>query len=52
MLHAIWEDGVIVIGNGLDLGNGVSSGSLYKCEGWPSTMTLPLVGSDGSLTWV
>ena len=40
---------VIVIGNGLDLGNGVSSGSLYNCQGWPSTMTLTLAGSDGSL---
>ena len=40
---------VIVIGNGLDLGNGVSRGSLYKCQGRPSTMTLTLAGSDGSL---
>ena len=39
----------IVIGNGLDLGNGVSHGSLYKCQGWPSAMTLTLAGSDGSL---
>ena len=40
---------VIVIGNGLDLGNGVSSGSLYKCQGQASAMTLTLAGSDGSL---
>ena len=40
---------MIVIGNGLDLGNGVSCGSLYKCQGWFSTMTLTLAGSDGSL---
>ena len=40
---------MIVIGNGLDLGNGVSRGSLYKCQGQPSTMTLTLAGSDGSL---
>ena len=40
---------VIVIGNGLDLANGVSHGSLYKCQGRPSTMTLTLAGSDGSL---
>ena len=40
---------MIVIGNGLDLGNGVSRGSLYKYQGWPSTMTLTLAGSDGSL---
>ena len=41
---------MIVIGNGLDPGNGVStSGSLYKCQGRPSAMTLNLAGSDGSL---
>ena len=40
---------MIVIGNGLDLGNGVSSGSLFKCQGRPSTMTLTLAGSDVSL---
>ena len=40
---------MIVIGNGLDLGNGVSCGSLYKCQGWPSAMTLTLAGSVGSL---
>ena len=40
---------VIVIGNGLDLGNGVSSGSLYKYQGRPSAMTLTFAGSDGSL---
>ena len=40
---------VIVIGNGLDLGDGVSHGSLYKCQGQPSAMTLTLAGSDGSL---
>ena len=40
---------VIVIGNGLDLGNGVSGGSLYKCQGQPSAMTLTLAGADGSL---
>ena len=37
---------MIVIGNGLDLGNGVSGGSLFKCQGWPSTMTFILAGSD------
>ena len=40
---------MIVIGNGLGLGNGVSSGSLYKCQGQPSTETLTLAGSDDSL---
>ena len=49
MLCATLGGCVTVIGNGLDLGNGVSSGSLYKCQGWPSTMTLTLAGSDGSL---
>ena len=35
MLRAIWE-GVIVIGNGLDLGNGVSRGSLYNVKDGPA----------------
>ena len=40
---------VIGFWNGLDLGSRVSHGSLYKCQGWPSAMTLTLAGSDGSL---
>ena len=40
---------MIVIGNGLDLGNGMNGGSLYKCQGRPSAMTLTLAGSEGSL---
>ena len=40
---------MIVIGNGLDLGNGVSRGSLYNVKDGHSTMTLTLAGSDGSL---
>ena len=39
---------MIVIGNGLDLGNGVSRGSLYNVKDG-SAMTLTLAGSDGSL---
>ena len=43
MLHAtLGGCGVIVIGNGLDLGNGVSSGSPYKCQGWPQCYDLDL----------
>ena len=34
---------VTVIGNGLDLGNGVSSGSLYNVTDCHSTMTLTLM---------
>ena len=40
---------MIVIGNDLDLGNGVSRGSLYNVKDSHSTMTLTLAGSDGSL---
>ena len=40
---------MIVIGNGLDLGNGVSHGSLYNVKDSPGAMTLTLAGSDGSL---
>ena len=36
MLRAIWEGCVIVIGNGLDLGNGVSRGSLYNVKDGPA----------------
>ena len=36
MLRAIWEGCVIVIGNGLDLGNGVSHGSLYNVKDGPA----------------
>ena len=42
MLRATLGGCVIVIGNGLDLGNGVSSGSLYKCQGWPQCYDLDL----------
>ena len=49
MLRATLGGCVIVIGNGLDLGNGVSSGSLYDVKDGHSTMTLTLAGSDGSL---
>ena len=49
MLCATLGGCVIVIGNGLDLGNGVSSGSLYNVKDGHSTMTLTLAGSDGSL---
>ena len=42
MLCATLGGCVIVIGNGLDLGNGVSSGSLYKCQGWPQCYDLDL----------
>ena len=50
MLHATLGGCVIVIGNGLDLGNGVSSGSLYNVKDGHSAMTLTLAGSDGSLS--
>ena len=42
MLRATLEGCVTVIGNGLDLGDGVSSGSLYKCQGWPQHYDLDL----------
>ena len=42
MLHAILGGCMIVIGNGLDLGNGVSSGSFYKCQGRPQCYDLDL----------
>ena len=41
---------VTVIWNGLDLGNGVSGGSLYDVMGSHSAMTLTFYGSDGSLS--
>ena len=50
MLHATLGGCVTVIGNGLDLGNGVSSGSLYNVKDGHSAMTLTLMGSDGSLS--
>ena len=34
---------MIVIGNGFDLGNGVSGSSLYKCQGWPQCYDLDLL---------
>ena len=40
---------MIVTGNGLDLGNGVSHGSLYNVKDGPVAMALTLAGSDGSL---
>ena len=49
MLHASLGGCVIVIGNGLDLGNRVNSGSLYNVKDCHSDMTLTLPGSDGSL---
>ena len=49
MLRATLGGCVTVIGNGLDLGNGVSRGSLYKCQGQPQCYDLDLDGSDGSL---
>ena len=42
MLCATLGGCVIVIGNGLDLGNGVSGGYLYKCQGWPQRYDLDL----------
>ena len=42
MLCATLGGCVIVIGNGLDLGNGVSSGSLYKCQRQPQCYDLDL----------
>ena len=50
MLRATLEGCVTVIGNGLDLGNGVSSGSLYNVTDGHSAMTLNLMGSDGLLS--
>ena len=41
---------MIVIGNGLDLGNGVSGGSLYNVKDSHSAMTLTFDGSDGALS--
>ena len=43
---------MIVIGNGLDLGDGVSHGSLYNVKDGPCAMTLTLAGSVGSLARV
>ena len=45
MLRATLGEYVTAIGNGLDLGNGVSSGSLYNVKDGHSTMTLTLAGS-------
>ena len=42
MLRATLGGCVIVIGNGLDLGNGVNSGSLYKCQGQSQCYDLDL----------
>ena len=39
-----------VIGNGLDLGSGVSGGSLYNVTDGHSAMTLTFDGSDGALS--
>ena len=41
---------VTVIGNGLDLGNVLSSGSLYNVMDSHSAMTLTFNGSDGTLS--
>ena len=49
MLRATLGGCVIVIGNGLDLGNGVGSGFLYNVKDSHSAMTLTLAGSDVSL---
>ena len=43
MLHATLGGCVIVIGNGLDLGNRVSGGSLYNVTDGHSAMTLTLM---------
>ena len=43
MLHATLGGCVTVIGNGLDLGNGVSCGSLYNVTDSHSAMTLTLM---------
>ena len=43
MLCATLGGCVTVIGNGLDLGNGVSSGSLYNVTDGHSAMTLTLM---------
>ena len=42
MLRAALGGCVIVIGNDLDLDNGVSSASLYKCQGWSQHYDLDL----------
>ena len=41
---------VTVIGNGLDLGYGVSGGSLYNVKDSHSAMILTFDGSDGTLS--
>ena len=41
---------VTIIGNGLDLGNGVSGRSLYDVMDGHSAMTLTFDGSDGTLS--
>ena len=43
---------VIVIGNGLDLGNEGEPWLPLRCQGRPSAMTLTLAGSVGSLAQV
>ena len=50
MLCATLGGCVIVIGNGLDLGNGVSGSSLYNVTGGHSAITLTFDGSDGALS--
>ena len=50
MLCATLGGCVIVIGNGLDLGNGVSGGSLYNVMDGHSTMALTFDGSAGTLS--
>ena len=50
MLRATLGGCMTIIGNGLDLGNGVSIGSLYNVMDSHSPMILTLMGSDGSLS--
>ena len=50
MANATLGGFVTVIGNGLDLGNGVSGGSFYNVTDGHSSMTLTFGGSDGALS--
>ena len=50
MLLATLGGCATVIGNGLDLYNRVSSGSLYNVKDGHSAMTLTFDGSDGALS--
>ena len=50
MLRATLGGCVTVIGNGLDLGKGVSGGSLYNVTDGHSAMTLTFDGSDSTLS--